>query len=102
VALPEDLVTELLAVVRDEMSEVAKDRRATRTDVALMVDPSYAWVELEIVDDGDGPVGPDRSAGRSRLARIAEQRGGSCEVDSPVADRWPGRGTRVRLRVPIA
>lgn len=102
VALPEDLVAELLAALRGVLAGDGADVRATRTDVALTVDPRSSWVELEVADDRRGPTGPQRAASLADLARIARQRGGSCDVQVPAAEHSSGTGTRVCCRLPIA
>lgn len=102
VALPEDLVAGLLAALRGVLGDDGADAHATRTEVALSVDPRSTWVELEVADDRRGPAGPGRIAGLADLARIARQRGGTCEVQVAADEASAGTGTRICWRVPIA
>ena len=102
VALADDLVADLLLAVRRSLGDVAKRAHATRTEVNLTIDPTYSWVQLDVVDDGADPSASDPSDGLAELSRIAERRGGRCDVEFPVADSRAGWGTRLRWRVPIA
>lgn len=102
VALPEDLVVDLLLALRQVLGDLGAGSHATRTDIALAMDPGYSWVELVIAADGTGPTEHENTTGLATLARIARQRGGSCDVDSALADRSTGGRTRIRWRVPVA
>ncbi len=49
VALPEDLVQELLSATREALQTVARNPEAAGTDVSVTMDPAYHWVELEVL-----------------------------------------------------
>ena len=53
-------------------------------------------VELDVEDDGCGGADRDRGSGLHGLADRLGAVGGRLEVPSP-----PGRGTRLRARVPL-
>ena len=97
--LPIETVAELLAVVREALSNVARHAGATNCRVLLASEPNR--LHLQVHDDGRG-FDPSRrgEGGHHGLANMrsrVESLGGTFEVDSA-----PGRGTRiiVVLRVP--
>jgi signal transduction histidine kinase len=77
--VPEDVADDLLAVVREALSNVARHAQATETSVRLAVRDDH--LELEVVDDG---VGIPEGGRRSGLANIAER-----------AVRWGGAAAAV-------
>jgi len=96
--LPIETVAELLAIVREALSNVARHAGATNCRVLLTSEPDR--LRLEVHDDGRG-FDPSRrgEGGHHGLANMrsrAESLGASFEVDST-----PDRGTRmiVLLRV---
>lgn len=91
-----DLREELLAVVREALSNVARHARAE--EATLRVTLSDGDVVVEVGDDGVGfdPADPRSGQGLGSLAARAANRGGSCRVTSAV-----GQGTRLEWRVPI-
>ncbi|MDO7882779.1 sensor histidine kinase [Salinibacterium soli] len=71
-----DLADDVVAVVREGLSNVA--RHAGATETAVTVTAGRGVVSIEIVDDGVGmPEAPARSSGLANLATRAEGRGGS-------------------------
>jgi signal transduction histidine kinase len=89
--LPAELVPDLLAVVRELVTNVVRHAAASRVTVTLTVD---AEVRLVVTDDG---VGLDPSTERSGLANLAdraERRGGRMSTAPRTA------GTQVRWAVP--
>jgi signal transduction histidine kinase len=89
--LPAELVPDLLAVVRELVTNVVRHAAASRVTVTLTVD---AEVRLVVTDDG---VGLDPSTERSGLANLAdraERRGGRMSAAPRTA------GTQVRWAVP--
>jgi len=92
-----DAGEQLLAVLRESLSNVIRHARASSVDVELA-----AGTELVLVvdDDGIGPA-PGRGAppgfGLRNMASRAASLGGSFEVR-----RRNPRGTRVEWRVPLA
>jgi signal transduction histidine kinase len=69
--------------------------------VSVQVQATDALVTLEVEDDGRGisevPTDRDKHFGLRMLEDLARDSGGQLELDSAA-----GRGTRVRLQVPLA
>jgi signal transduction histidine kinase len=84
---------DLLAVVREALSNVTRHARARRVDVIVAVG---ADVMVQVDDDGVGVGTPARSSGLGNMRTRAERHGGSFEI----GDR-PGGGTSVRWTVPL-
>ncbi len=95
-AVSEPVATELLAVLREALTNVARHARATRVDVEVDADGE---VVLRVADDGqglpDGRSGPGRGI-RNMEARAARLGG------AMVAGRGDGAGTSIEWRVPAA
>ncbi|WP_299284081.1 sensor histidine kinase [Thermoflexus sp.] len=97
--LPRQVELVLYRVAQEALTNIARHARATRVEVTLNCSTEH--LELFIADDGVGfdPEAVRRSRARSlgligmaeRLALI----GGTLEIDSA-----PGKGTRIRARVP--
>ena len=88
---------DLLATLREALSNVARHARAGSVTVLVTVDPATARLHLVVQDDGVGM--PDRHVRTSGLANMSQRAyrwRGSFEVDSP-----QGHGTRVRWSVPL-
>lgn len=82
-------------IVQEALTNVVKHARATRVEVAVVVGSDA--VEVEVVDDGRGPVRAGRPGrGLAGLAERVEVLGGDL-VTGPV----PGGGWRVRGAVPL-
>jgi signal transduction histidine kinase len=95
VALPPGLADDVLAALREGLTNVAKHARATRADVDLSV--TSADVTLTVSDNG---AGIDDGAHRSGLANLrerAERLSGSFETATSGAG-----GTTLRWRVPVS
>jgi signal transduction histidine kinase len=96
-ATPEPVAADLLATLREGLSNVARHAQARRVDIVVAVDGG-GDILLRITDDGIGPPAADqpRGHGLDNMAARAEARGGSFEIgpSSP-------RGTEVAWRVPI-
>jgi signal transduction histidine kinase len=90
---------QLLRIVQEALTNVRKHAGAARAWVRLR--PADGALAVEIEDDGAGfdPDGLGRTAfprfGLATMRERAEAAGGSFEVDAA-----PGRGTRVRVRIP--
>jgi len=97
-ALPERTESALLGAVGEALNNVGKHAAASR--VVVYLEPGDGEVFCSVRDDGVGfdPATAIEGIGltRSVRARIGEV-GGSVEVDSAV-----GRGTEVRLTVPLS
>ncbi len=76
--IPAEARPEILAVVQEALTNVAKHARATRTTVSLTV--AGAEVRLTISDNGLGIGRADRRSGLANLATRAHKLGGSLTV----------------------
>jgi signal transduction histidine kinase len=93
-AVPDDIVPELLAVLREALSNAARHAQATKVRVSLRADADQ--VVLIVEDDG---VGIDPALARGGVVNMGERAhdlGGSFEI-SP----GPSGGTVLSWRVPL-
>lgn len=91
--VPEPIAADLLGVIREALSNVARHAGASSVEVTVQVDRDVAAL---VTDDGSGiPEGVSRS-GLQNLARRAEKRGGSFSS----TPREP-RGTSLLWSVPL-
>ncbi|WP_148573973.1 PAS domain-containing protein [Nocardioides caldifontis] len=72
---PPEVVEELLAVLNESLSNVAKHAQASSVQVTLAV--SDGQVLLRVADDGRGMQGSSRSSGLANMRRRAERFGGT-------------------------
>lgn len=97
--LPIERVAELLAIVREALSNVARHAEATRADLRFASDDGE--LRLEITDDGRGfdPTRRDERGhhGLANMRARSTALGGRFEVTS-----MPGRGTRIIVTIPRA
>ena len=93
-SLPEDVAVELLAVLREALTNVARHAGATRVDVEVR---SNDEAVLRVVDDGKGMPDQRRAAGRGMLnmETRAGRLGGTLVTRTGV-----GAGTAIEWRVP--
>jgi two-component system, NarL family, sensor histidine kinase DevS len=93
---PDGLAVDLLATLREALSNVARHARAGRVDVTVAVDA--AGLLLRVADDGVGPPAPDqpRGHGLDNMAARADRRGGSFDIGPATSN-----GTVVEWRVPV-
>jgi len=84
----------LLAVVREALSNAARHSRASRVDVALVVDDTRAM--LTVTDNGIGLAEGARHSGLANLEARATSLGGGFAVIRP-----PDGGTRIAWWVPL-
>jgi signal transduction histidine kinase len=98
-----DVVEDVVAVLRETLTNVVKHAQAERTWVELTVDVPSRTLIVDVTDDGIGIGDPSRHSGTANIAARAAERGGSCTFESPVDGVLPsGRpGTRVRWSVPV-
>ena len=92
--LPDRVVGELVQVVNEALSNVARHAGATSARVRLAVDELGGW-SLEVQDDGSGfrPGRVPLGRGLLNLGTRAELLAATLQIDSE-----PGRGTTIRLR----
>ena len=93
--VPAATAEQMLAVLREALSNVARHAAATTASVSIAADPSA--VELVVTDNGKGLPESGRRSGLANLARRANDLNGEFSAE-------PGHsgGTRVRWRVPLA
>jgi len=91
--VPDEMVHDLLAVVRECLSNTARHAGASTVSVKVEV---HGDLVITVQDDGRGPEGATRSSGLANLRARAEARGGSMTMG-----RAGERGTRVEWRVPL-
>jgi signal transduction histidine kinase len=89
--LPAELVPDLLAVVRELVTNVVRHAAATRVTVTLTVDDE---VRVVVTDDGTGLHPASVRSGLANLAERAERRGGRLTTVPRPA------GTQVRWAIP--
>ena len=91
--VPEQVAADLLAVIREGLSNAARHAAAREVNVSVEVDSRVA---VRVADDGRGvPPGVTRS-GLQNLGRRAETRGGSFALESAA-----GGGTVLTWSVPL-
>ena len=93
--VPASIAEQLLAVLRETLSNVARHASATQASVNITADPTA--VELVVADNGKGLPASGRRSGLANLARRANDLGGEF-----TAEGESGQGTRVRWRVPLS
>lgn len=91
-----EIANELIASLREALSNVARHARATRVEVEVVFDDE---VRLTVRDDGAGPPAPDapRGKGLKNMGERAERLGGTFELRPA-----EGGGTLLEWRVPKA
>jgi signal transduction histidine kinase len=88
-----ELAADVLAVLREAVSNVARHAEASSVEVRVVVDRG---IELTVADDGRGiDPEPARRSGLANLAHRAEARGGAFAVDAS-----PAGGTLLRWSIP--
>jgi signal transduction histidine kinase len=92
--VPAAVGEQLLAVLREGLSNTARHANAAKVDVAIRA--AAESVELEVRDDGCGLAPEGRRSGLLNLARRANDLNGSF-----TAEQHPDGGTVVRWRVPL-
>ncbi|MEO6880121.1 MAG: GAF domain-containing protein [Mycobacteriaceae bacterium] len=96
--VPDEVVDDVLAVIREGLTNVARHAGATRTSIALTACGGSLVVEL--ADDGLGTGDVVRSSGLANLRQRAVNRGGELVVESPSPPDAAG-GTRLCWTVPL-
>jgi PAS domain S-box-containing protein len=91
--VPEELVTDALAVVREGLSNAARHARASRVEIRVDVNNDLTII---VTDNGVGIGSTARSSGLANLRARAEARGGSMTVE-----KHHERGTRLHWQVPL-
>jgi signal transduction histidine kinase len=94
--VPEVVGVDLLACLREALTNVARHAGATRVDIEVVV--ADGEVAVRVADDGVGPPAPDapRGKGLDNMGSRAIRRGGRFSLDPQ-----PGGGTRAEWVVPL-
>ena len=94
-AIGDEVGGELLATLREALSNVARHAQATRVEVEVIAGDE---VVVRVIDDGIGPPGPDalRGHGLNNMEARADRNGGSFELSA-----GPTGGTVLVWQVPL-
>jgi two-component system sensor histidine kinase DevS len=92
--VPDRVAEQMLGVLREGLSNVARHAHATSADIAVSADAER--VTLSIIDNGRGMAGVTRRSGLLNLSHRAASIGGDLVVGSR-----PGGGTRLDWSVPF-
>jgi signal transduction histidine kinase len=96
--VPDAVRPDLLACLREALSNAAKHADATAVAVDVVVDRRGRELTMVVADNGNGlPADVDRRSGLANLAERANRWGGTLDV----AQR-AGGGVRIEWRVPIS
>jgi len=96
----EELTEEVLAVLRETLSNTARHAGASRADVTVDVSQD-GILSVVVTDDGTGIPAEGRRSGLRNLADRAARLGGELRL-GPVEPGAPRPGTRLEWRVPAA
>jgi signal transduction histidine kinase len=77
----EALAHDILAVIREALSNCARHAHATAVTIALVLQDGL--ITLDITDNGRGLGTPARSSGLSSMRRRAERNGGTFQLTTP-------------------
>jgi signal transduction histidine kinase len=95
-AVPEELRPDLLAVLREALSNAVRHARAGAVEVAI--EAAGGRLSLVVADNGVGlPGPPDERSGLANMRQRAERHGGTLVVGP-----GPAGGTRVDWSVPVS
>ena len=97
--VPPEVVDDLLAVVREALSNVGRHAKAAHTELALTATSSE--LVLEVTDDGVGIADDVRPSGLANLRRRAERYGGSLILAPVAPSGTTARGTRLVWTIPL-
>jgi signal transduction histidine kinase len=92
-AVPAPLRQDVLAVVREALSNAARHAQAHAVQVSVAATSTH--IAVTVRDDGVGTPALRRESGLRNVRERAARHGGSCRIDSE-----PGSGTVLEWRVP--
>ena len=100
--VPEAVVDDLCAVLREALSNIARHSGASRADVEVSASPST--LSIQVIDDGCGIGDTSRRSGLANLRTRAEEYNGTLVIDSaPPGFAGPeGEGTSLRWTIPLS
>ena len=93
-----ELAEQVLAALREALSNAARHASASGVDVTVDVDPD-GILTVQVTDDGTGIPAETHRSGLRNLARRAEKLGGELRLE-PAHPGAPAPGTRLEWRVP--
>ncbi len=96
--LDQELAEQVLATLREALSNAARHADASQVDVTVDVDPDGMLV-VQVTDNGTGIPADGRRSGLRNLARRAEKLGGELRLE-PASPGAAKPGTRLEWRVP--
>ena len=88
-AVDEGLAADVLAVIREAISNCARHAHATRLEISIAL--AHNLLTLEITDNGRGLGTPTRSSGLTNMRRRAEHHHGTLTITTPEPGRHPPR-----------
>jgi signal transduction histidine kinase len=98
--VPDTVAEDMLAVLREALTNVARHAYAHLVEVGLSADSGE--VRLQIADDGVGLGETTRRSGLANLRERAEKHGGKMTIESPTdSTSTDPRGTRIDWTVPL-
>lgn len=96
-----DLGDDMVAVVREGLSNIARHARATAGAVTIDLheSPHQPWISVRVADDGRG-LNPDRTrnSGLANMQQRAQRHGGTFYLSEGIE----GKGTQLHWRVPLS
>ena len=92
--VPPSVAEQMLAVLRESLSNIARHAAASTASVSISADPDR--VEMVVLDNGAGLPAAGRRSGLANLARRAADLGGAFTAES-----GPAGGTRLCWSVPL-
>ena len=99
--VPEPVVDDLVAVLREALTNTARHAHASRVDVDVTT--TTTKLSMAVTDDGVGISDNGRSSGLANLRQRAEQHGGSLTLARGVPERThpTNEGTRLLWTIPL-
>ncbi|MBP2328761.1 signal transduction histidine kinase [Kibdelosporangium banguiense] len=95
--VPDDLRPDVLATLRETLSNAARHAQASTVLITINVDREGRGLKLAIKDDGKGMPGePQRHSGLANITERANRWHGTCDIDTAV-----GSGTTITWTVPL-
>lgn len=99
--VPEPVVEDLVAVLREALTNAARHARASRVDVEIAA--TTAELRLTVADDGVGLGDNQRRSGLANLRQRAELHGGLLTLDQSHWERTESasEGTQLTWTIPL-
>jgi signal transduction histidine kinase len=97
--LPDAASHDLLAVLREALTNTARHAQATAVEVAIIATARRLTVEVR--DDGVGIGDTGRRSGLAHLQHRAERHGGTLDLGPPETGSGDPAGTRLTWSIPL-